>query len=318
MIFSSNCIVLSPPLDTPYICIVLQELHDEKSNDVLIAAVFDGHGGTAASKTASQIFPGIFSSKIDTAAEEKKTKLSWVLGELIESSWEKTCDTYRNGCEELGFCVADWDAAEGIVLASTSSSDLVAGTTAAVATVFMNTDIDEDPILHLLHCGDSRAVLAGKPRDEAACGTSFVHFSTRDHSPRCELEAARLRNGIKSGLDYSLPQCSLSRWWLTVGDYQYAVSRSLEGSYATSKGIVSTPDLGQIDLRQVLTEREHVSLALASDGLFEVIDNEELSRELVIMRDSGVSAKDAAKTIVSRALKKGTSDNVSVVIIYFS
>lgn len=100
--------------------------------------------------------------------------------------------------------------------------------------------------------------------------------------------------------------------------YQYAVSRSLEGSYATSKGIVSTPDLGQIDLRQVLTEREHVSLALASDGLFEVIDNEELSRELVIMRDSGVSAKDAAKTIVSRALKKGTSDNVSVVIIYFS
>jgi protein phosphatase 2C family protein 2/3 len=195
---------------------------------------------------------------------------------------------------------------------------LVAGTTAVAAALITNGNLQRDYILQIMNCGDSRAVLAGRPRDQSAIGASFVHFSTKDHSPRCEMETARLMKGVEAGLDYSLPQCSLSRWWLTVGDYQYAVSRSLEGVYATSKGIVSTPDMSQIELRQVLAERENVTLVLASDGLYEVIDNEELSRDLVLLRESGYSAKDAAKSIVGQALKKGTSDNISVVVIYFS
>lgn len=299
--------------------VVLQELHDGKGYDVLIAAVFDGHGGTAASQTASNIFPEIFSSQISASVTEGggNNKLSQILGDIMGTSWENTCNTYRIGCDEQTSCVADYDSIEGVVLASTGSSDLVAGTTAVAAALSTNANKEEDYVLHLMNCGDSRAVLAGRPREKTGAGTSFVHFSTKDHSPSCEKEAARLMKGVEAGLDYSLPQCSLSRWWLKIGDYQYAVSRSLEGVYATSKGIVSTPDISQIDLRQVLAERENVSLVLASDGLFEVIDNEELSRDLDLLRESGYSAKDAAKSIVGQALKKGTSDNISLVVIYF-
>jgi serine/threonine protein phosphatase PrpC len=288
-------------------------LHDGKGNDVLIAAVFDGHGGTAASHTASELFPEIFSSQISASVIEGGE----ILGNIMESTWEQICNTYRNGCDKKTSCVADYDSVNGVVLASTSSSDLVAGTTAVAAALLTNGNMERDYVLQIMNCGDSRSVLAGRPRDRSATGASFVHFSTKDHSPRCEMETARLMKGVQAGLDYSLPQCSLSRWWLTVGDYQYAVSRSLEGVYATSKGIVSTPDMSQIELRQVLAERENVTLVLASDGLYEVIDNEELSRDLVLLREAGYSAKDAAKSIVGQALKKGTSDNISLVVIYF-
>jgi len=71
-------------------------------------------------------------------------------------------------------------------------------------------------------------------------------------------------------------------------------------------------------MRQVLEERENVSLVLSSDGLFEWIGNEELSKALIQLREAGYSSKDAAKSIVSQALLKGASDNISVVVIYFS
>jgi serine/threonine protein phosphatase PrpC len=282
---------------------VLQELHEEAGNIILVAAVFDGHGGTTASETASQLFPGIFSTEVSVAMAEgnRKYKLSQILGDVMESTWKMTCNTYRNWYDTL--------------TSTGSVYDLVPGTTAVAATFSMN---DDDSTLHILNCGDSRALLIGRPQEKATTGTSFIHFSTKDHSPNCEIEAARLLKGVEAGLNYSLPENSLSRSWLTIGGYQYEVSRSLEGSYATSKGIVSTPDMFQIDLRQVLKEKGNVSLILASDGLFEWIGNEELSREVVQLRDAGYSAKDAAKSIVGQALKKGTSDNISVVVIYFS
>jgi serine/threonine protein phosphatase PrpC len=74
----------------------------------------------------------------------------------------------------------------------------------------------------------------------------------------------------------------------------------------------------QIPLRQVLKERENVSLILSSDGIFEWIGNEELGKALVQLREAGYSSKDAAKSLVSQALQKGASDNISAVVIYFS
>lgn len=71
---------------------------------------------------------------------------------------------------------------------------------------------------------------------------SVVVFETRDHSPDDEKEIQRLKRGREQGYDYSIPQCSMSQSWMQIGDYQYALCRSLEGSYVTSKGIVSDPD----------------------------------------------------------------------------
>ena len=156
------------------------------------------------------------------------------LSQAVQSAWEMTCDTYKEGCSIYGECVADYDQREGILMAGTGSKDLVAGTTASIGALSMNVD-DKDELI-VLNCGDSRTLIVREARDKLL--KSFVHFVTKDHSPKCKSEAERLKKGIKEGLDYSVPQCSVNRWWLRVGDYQYAVSRNLEGNFVTSKGIV--------------------------------------------------------------------------------
>jgi len=185
-----------------------------------------------------------------------------------------------------------------------------------------HTSINDDLIL--LNCGDSRALLVSRPKNEGESDTdtenksvphkSVVYFSTKDHSPSCELEMKRLKEGKLNGLDYSIPECSLNRWRLKVGDYQ-----SLEGTFATSKGIIYDPDISIISLSEMMNSSSDNSgiLILASDGLFEVMDNEEVGLDVLLMRERGLSASDAAKKICSIALEKG-SKNISTMIVYFN
>jgi serine/threonine protein phosphatase PrpC len=251
-----------------------------------LAGVFDGHGGTAASYAASQMIPYLMSETLRRNGDEEPPDARLAL----EAAWETACDTYRHGCLDEN-CIADYDPYEGTLEANTGSSDLVAGTTASLVAI-------QDGTMVVLNCGDSRSLLFG--------ADGKVSFATRDHSPDAEIKR------LSCDPAYSTPKCSLSRWYLSVGDYQYAVARSLEGPFATSKGIVSDPDVTSIP---ITTEG---ILIVASDGLFEVMDNEEVGRDVTQFRAEGNSAGDAAKKLCSLAVEKGTSDNVSVVVVYLS
>jgi len=277
--------------------------------DVLLAGVFDGHAGTAASETVSRILPSLFTTELLAPSTEADGP---TIRAALENSWETTCDTYRNGCDENGECVADYDPIEGILFAETGSKDLFAGTTATIAAIPMNPgDTNE---MTILNCGDSRTLLVGEPTSPDT--NSFVVFETRDHSPDDEIEIQRLEVGKAVGLDYSIPMCSMAGSYMVVGDYQYALARSLEGSYVTSKGIVSDPDVTTLDLASSFVDRQYPSVVLACDGLFEVMDNEEVGREVVRMRAEGYKAGDVAKNLCGQALKKGSYDNLSVVVVY--
>jgi serine/threonine protein phosphatase PrpC len=116
--------------------------------------------------------------------------------------------------------------------------------------------------------------------------------------------------------NFANPQCSMNKYWLKIGDYRYALSRSLEGSLATSKGIISKSDLFTINLEDLAMSRTHGIIIQASDGLFEVLDNEEVAKNAVAIRKEGLSAQECAKILCQMAVKKNTSDNVSVVVIY--
>jgi serine/threonine protein phosphatase PrpC len=152
-----------------------------------------------------------------------------------------------------------------------------------------------------LNCGDSRCVIVETD--------GSVRFATQDHKPQSE--ERRLQQGIEKGLDYSLPQCRLSRWWIKVGDYEYSVARSLEGPFATSKGIISEPDVNTI------SAQPGEILVSASDGLWDVMDSSEVAMDLQKIRQrQGLAARDAARALCSMAIQKGSSDNVSAVVVY--
>ena len=166
----------------------------------------------------------------------------------------------------------------------------------------------------VLNCGDSRTLLIGELKNNS--GDSVVAFETRDHSPDDELEIERLQRGKDDGLDYSVPECAMGQSYLRVGDFQYALCRSLEGEYVTSKGVVSTPDVTTLRLSQVLDERQNCALVLSCDGLFEVMSNEEVGLEVVRMRKEGYKAGEVAKNLCGQALKKGSYDNISTIVVY--
>jgi hypothetical protein len=58
----------------------------------------------------------------------------------------------------------------------------------------------------------------------------------------------------------------------------------------------------------VLAERDDVCLILDRDGLYEVMDNEEIAMRLTLLRETGYSAGDAEKKVAAQALKKGSSE----------
>ena len=58
-------------------------------------------------------------------------------------------------------------------------------------------------------------------------------------------------------------------------------------------------------------------LVLICDGVFEVVDNDEVVRLVWKGRNKGLSGGDVEKSVVEFALGKGTRDNVSVVVVYF-
>ncbi|KAL7550868.1 hypothetical protein ACHAWF_014070 [Thalassiosira exigua] len=293
--------------------LILEEIHGG-NNAALLAGVFDGHGGNAASKSLAQLLPSLFSvSLAGMLTDGKDVAASADLRVALESAYDTACRTYREGCDELETCVADYDPREGIVLAAMGAKDVIAGSTATVSVISVSEEGADK--LSVLNCGDSRTLVVGKPR-KSSSKDSMVHFSTRDHSPSCEVEIERLLLGKDKG--YSQAECSMGRWRIKVGDFQYGLARSLEGSFTTSKGIISDPDISVVNLSKMAAEREFACVILASDGLFEVIDNEEAGRVAIKCREEGLEASVAAKHLCLKAIDKGSPDNVSVVVMYLA
>ena len=278
-------------------------MHDSNDKSIILAGVADGHLGAAASHAVREQLPVFFMQELLLSAEQSLEKK---LEEMLETAWNSVCDSYRSGCmgdDESDTCrVADYDSQEGRLSANTGSSQAVAGTTANF--VALDTQTGR---LAILNCGDSRSFgLVGKK----------LLFQSQDHKP--ENEIARFEKAIESDPNclYEMPGCRFSRWYVIVGDYEYAVSRSLEGPFATTRGIVSDADLKVIES---LPTEEPVSLLVATDGLWEVCDTEEIANVLYKLRfQEGRTASDAAKILCSRAIDKGSSDNVSCTVLYLS
>ena len=95
--------------------------------------------------------------------------------------------------------------------------------------------------LTVLNCGDSYSLVISTSNNNNNDNKGSVKFVTRDHTPQSEEQ--RLSDGIHAGMDYSPSECRVSRWYLAVNNYTYSLGRSLQGLFATSKGIVSDPDI---------------------------------------------------------------------------
>jgi serine/threonine protein phosphatase PrpC len=273
----------------------------------------DGHLGNGAATFVQQQWMSILTEELEEATGQSGA------ANALEASWNRTCLQYQMQCSSPSStsdeCVAEYDPREGFLKANTGSASAIAGTTVCVAAYETQTKL-----LTFLNCGDSRAMLFNSIGD--------ILLRTVDHVP--EHEMSRFETAVKEGRrNYAMPECRMNQWRVKVGDYDYRVSRSLEGEFATSCGIIPVADIIQLSLDADYPGGfSGCSVVVATDGLWEVMDCEEVAKMVTRTRlkdplsineqhwvDSP-SAKAMAKALCDVAIRRGTNDNVSCVVLF--
>lgn len=283
---------------------ILHEVMDTKDKSVILAGVFDGHLGSAASDFCRDDLPVAFAAAMNVgtsdemdngianSSENESSTTTFspsTVQSFLELAWNECCESYRSMCAITDAeCIAEYDPKEGILQAKTGSQTAVAGTTAMV---FAFDQLSNQ--LATLNCGDSRGIVLNANNE--------LIFQTTDHRPDVELERLTEMGNP--------PKCDIARWTIAVNNYDYSVARSLEGNLATSKGIISEADVS------LLSAQPGMTILAATDGLWDTIDTAEVMQVVSQLRQIKSSASDIAKALCSLAYEKGSSDNISVVAL---
>ena len=312
------------------------------NNGGKFAAVFDGHGGSAVSRYLRQNLYASLQAALPAAAA--------AAAEAMKSNEDGNDDAneVNNGdgttndkvkkppipsAQSVIACINSFQAAFEKVAAEVNriSHWSYQGST-AVAVMIHEDAVDEDGMLQRTlisaNVGDSRAILC--KRD----GT--VVQLTRDHKPNDVIE----RNRIEAS-GGSVDWCGMSdangNPIEGTGVYRIngnlAVARAI-GDRAEKPCVSSEAEISTYDISG---DRTGDIILLASDGLWDVMENEDVAnfvrqklQEVVVdapgALDEGESValeakqlrmqwKRVADLVVDEALQRGSTDNVSVVII---
>jgi len=155
--------------------------------------------------------------------------------------------------------------------------------------------IDKNNRVHLAWVGDSRAVLESN---------GSVALATQDHKPDRSDEKQRIEKAGGEVLKHGV--------WRVNG---LAVSRSIGDVSLKKMGvgqIIATPEYAQMQL----TADNHF-LILASDGLWDVMSNEDCVKMVRAALSKNKSLDVIAEGLAREAIKQASGDNITVSVIQF-
>ncbi|CAI9267586.1 unnamed protein product [Lactuca saligna] len=258
--------------------------------------VYDGHGGSQVADYCRD--------RIHLALEEElKLVAQETFNDTLQVQWEKVfTNCFQKVDDEVGGRVSRKTPESESLIPEPVAPETV-GSTAVVAVICSSHII-------IANCGDSRAVLY---RGKEAIALS------NDHKPNREDEYARIEaSGGK------VIQWNGHRVFGVL-----AMSRSIGDGYL-KPWIIPEPEV-----TFTARARQDECLVLASDGLWDVMSNEEvceIARKRILIwhkknggtttdRGTGMgvgpdpAAQAAADYLVMLALQKGTKDNISVIVV---
>nr|XP_043636531.1 protein phosphatase 2C 16-like [Erigeron canadensis] len=256
--------------------------------------VYDGHGGSQVADYCRD--------RVHLALEEELNMFApETSNETLQVQWEKVfTNCFQKVDDEVGGRIARI-APEGNGHTSEPVAPETVGTTAVVAVIGSSHII-------IANCGDSRAVLYR--------GKEVVVLSN-DHKPNREDEHARIE-----AAGGKVIQWNGHRVFGVL-----AMSRSIGDGYL-KPWIIPVPEV-----TFTARAREDECLVLASDGLWDVMSNEEVcevARKRILIwhkkyggdvADRGIgngvdlAAQAAADYLAMLALQKGSKDNISVIVV---
>mmetsp|Transcript_44492 Transcript_44492/g.75690 ORF Transcript_44492/g.75690 Transcript_44492/m.75690 type:complete len:410 (-) Transcript_44492:198-1427(-) len=322
---------------------VLEELTVKgKSTPVTVAAVFDGHGGDGASTFASEALAAILANELDDCADISDSVENGKEGSAgeraLNRSFRSLCETWANPPQK------DKGSIFGKVLGLGGERDqdkMGSGTTATIALVEQNDG--GGPVLRVLNCGDSRAVLFalsepfGGPRDIGAGGRGgqkesgisaaespvAVVCETIDHAVSGPDEIARV---VAAGGSVSCSPGGVMRIRMTdrrTGDsWKLAVARALTSKIWLNAGVSNEADLYEWKLSGLMPEAINgvagFCLVVASDGIWGTVGKDDAARAVGDAWRNGYGGSDTARHLCETAASFGSSDNICSVVIHFT
>jgi serine/threonine protein phosphatase PrpC len=176
----------------------------------------------------------------------------------------------------------------------------VSGTT--ITSVFLKENADTIEVI-CANVGDSRTILYNNG--------DIVRLS-KDHKPYVESERQRIENAggyvTRVGpIDRVNGSLALTR---AFGDHIFKMKRHLAPE---EQVIIAIPDITRYELNRSTHGKNIAYIVLGSDGLFDVMEDEEVLQYIVTRRKEGDSVIEIAKQIVTNCLAGG--DNVSMIIL---
>jgi len=214
--------------------------------------------------------------------------LNRLLAKIIE---ERTPGTEQDAAARAALldsaCTRAFVETDGDFLKYAARSAIPDGSTCVSCMVQRGSSAGERSLL-VANLGDSRAALVR--RDGSAVALSS------DHKPNRPDEKARVE---AAGGHVIWAGC-----WRVQGDL--AVSRAFGDSHLKRFGVSATPELGRFSLTA-----NDAFLVLASDGLWDVVDEAQCAKTVLLARDP----KEAARALTDLASAKGSMDNITAVVV---
>mmetsp|Transcript_14436 Transcript_14436/g.22274 ORF Transcript_14436/g.22274 Transcript_14436/m.22274 type:complete len:372 (-) Transcript_14436:62-1177(-) len=275
-----------------------QYMEDEYfiGDDGRFAAVFDGHGGAAVSRYLRQNLYAAVQAALPTSASaeaitEDESLNSASADDLVIAS--AVCAAFEKIDNEVQD-ISHWSFQGSTGLA-----------------VVIHTNIDGTRTIISGNVGDSRAILG---RHKKAIDL------TRDHKPNDEMERSRIID-LGGTVDWCGQVDRQGQPVEHTGVYRIngnlALSRSI-GDRSERPWVTSEVE---IKLHKVEDDVDSFVL-LATDGLFDVMSSQEVVSYVHHMLDStpaeyqDESRRNIAKAVTEEALRRGSSDNVTVLVIW--
>lgn len=254
-------------------------------------AVYDGHSGYGAAAWVKEDLP----RRLALACQQEAVSVP-LLRTTILASDEALCKTIRSAK----------------MLTSYS-----AGTTVIVAVVE-----EASRKLLIANVGDSRAIVSanGKPV-----------FVTVDHKPGLAEERELVKTlGGRVGYSDAHSQgkerfCCVPCWGCPCFLNYRRPLRVFPGGLAVSRTFGDVPKDTSVrravsaepTITEMKLEQHHEFLIMGCDGVWDVVSNQRAVDLVKRQRLQGASAEDAANALCQLAYQRGSTDNISAVVVYF-
>ncbi|KAE9604691.1 hypothetical protein Lal_00010898 [Lupinus albus] len=261
--------------------------------------VYDGHGGCQVANYCQEHLHSVLVKEIEAVEAEKNGRnKNW------QDHWKKAFfNCFHKVDDDVGRVHANSGSNSENESESESSIELLAETVGSTAVVAVLTRTD----IIVANCGDSRAVLYR--------GKEALPLSS-DHKPNREDEWTRIEAAGGKVIQWN--------GYRVLG--VLAVSRSIGDQYL-KPWIIPEPEVMFVN-----REKNDECLILASDGLWDVMTNEEacdIARKRILIwhkkngnnvsigqgHGADPAAQYAAEYLSRLALQRGSKDNISIIVI---